>query len=145
MAVAARSEPAAARWIVTGRSLDLSRPLVMGILNVTPDSFSDGGELTGVQPALERASAMLRAGASILDVGGESTRPGATDVPVDQEIERVVPVVEALVGRFDVPLSIDTRKSEVARAALDAGATIVNDVSGLRYDPEVARVVSTGS
>ena len=141
MAVEVRSARAA-QWTVVGKTLDLSEPRVMGILNITPDSFSDGGELTGVESALERAAAMVRAGAAILDVGGESTRPGASDVPVDEEIARVVPVVEAVAARFDVPVSIDTRKSAVALAALDAGAALVNDVSGLRHDPRIAGVVA---
>jgi dihydropteroate synthase len=114
----------------------------MGILNLPPDSFSDGGELSGVDDALARAGAMVQAGAGILDVGGESTRPGAEEVPAAREIRRVAPVVEALARRFDVPVSVDTRKAEVARAALDAGAVIVNDVSGLAHDPEMAGLVA---
>jgi len=113
---------------------------VMGILNVTPDSFHDGGEYDDVSAALERAREMVDAGVDIIDVGGESTRPGADPVSVDEEIERVVPVVEALAD-FDVLLSVDTRKAAVGRAALDAGADVLNDVSGLD-DPEMARVAA---
>jgi dihydropteroate synthase len=114
----------------------------MGILNVTPDSFSDGGELRGADDALRRGEAMLAQGASLLDVGGESTRPGARSVPVAEELRRVIPVVEALVRRLPLPVSVDTRKAEVARAALDAGAAVVNDVSGLAYDPRVGEAVA---
>jgi dihydropteroate synthase len=135
------SDPPAA-WRVLGRALDLSRPVVMGILNVTPDSFSDGGELEDVPAALARALALVEEGAGILDVGGESTRPGAREVPADEELERVVPVVASVAERVDVPVSIDTRKAVVARAALDAGAALVNDVSGLRHDPAMGRVVA---
>lgn len=114
----------------------------MGILNVTPDSFSDGGELDSVEAALQRGEAMVEAGAGILDVGGESTRPGASPVPPDEELRRVIPVLRALVERVAVPLSVDTRNAEVARRALNAGAAIVNDVSGLRHDREMAPVVA---
>lgn len=128
-----------------GTSLDTSRPLVMGILNVTPDSFSDGGELADDPSlALDRARAMVEAGAALLDVGGESTRPGADPVPEAEEIRRVLPVVEALVRELSVPVSVDTRKAAVAHAALAAGAVIVNDVSGLTHDPAVGEVVAEG-
>jgi dihydropteroate synthase len=113
---------------------------VMGILNVTPDSFHDGGEYDDREAALERAAAMVEAGADIVDVGGESTRPGAEPVPAEEEIERVVPVVEELAGG-DALVSVDTRKSAVARAAMEAGADVLNDVSGLA-DPEMARVAA---
>lgn len=132
----------AAVWRMRHRSLVLDAPVVMGILNVTPDSFSDGGELTSVARAVDRAAAMVREGAGILDVGGESTRPGARPVAADHEIERAVPVVEALTARFDLPVSIDTRKAPVASAALAAGADVVNDVSGMDHDPEMAGVVA---
>jgi dihydropteroate synthase len=126
-----------------GRALHLGeRTLVMGILNVTPDSFSDGGALRGVPAAVEAAARMLDAGADLIDVGGESTRPGATAVPEAEELRRVVPVVEALAARLQVPISIDTYKASVAEAAADAGAAIVNDISGLRYDPRLAEVVA---
>ena len=114
----------------------------MGILNVTPDSFSDGGESMGVNAALRRAEALILEGADILDVGGESTRPGARLVPEGEELERVLPVVEALASRFATPISVDTRKAAVAQAALDAGAAIVNDVSALAFDPPMAEVVA---
>ncbi|NKE35796.1 dihydropteroate synthase [Natronococcus sp. JC468] len=116
------------------------RTAVMGILNVTPDSFHDGGEYDSLEDAVARAEAMVEAGADVIDIGGESTRPGADPVPVEEEIDRVVPVVEALAD-FDVPLSIDTRRATVAEAALEAGADIINDVSGLE-DPEMRFVVA---
>src|SRR5690242_544237 len=100
------------------------RTLIMGILNVTPDSFSDGGQFLSVDDAVAQAEKMISEGADIIDVGGESTRPGGEPVSVEEEIQRVVPVIEALSRRFDTPVSVDTTKSEVARAALDAGASI---------------------
>ena len=118
------------------------RTLIMGILNVTPDSFSDGGQFLSVDDALAHAEKMISEGADIIDVGGESTRPGGEPVSVQEEIGRVVPVIEALSRRFETPLSVDTTKSEVARAALDAGAAIVNDVSALRFDFYVADAVA---
>jgi len=118
------------------------RTLIMGILNVTPDSFSDGGQFLTVDDAVAHAEQMISEGADIIDVGGESTRPGGEPVSVEEEIERVVPVIEVLVRRFEVPISVDTTKSEVARAALDAGAAIVNDVSALRFDFYVADAVA---
>ncbi len=131
------------RWKVRGRELDLSVPLVMGILNVTPDSFSDGGEVPTVEAAVARGRELLSQGADVLDIGGESTRPGRTGlVPVEEERRRVVPVVEAL--RQALPgavLSVDTMKAPVARDALAAGAHLINDVTGLRHDPGLAGVV----
>ena len=119
------------------------RTLIMGILNVTPDSFSDGGRFLSVDDALAQAEKMISEGADIVDVGGESTRPGGEPISVDEEIGRVVPVIEALTRRFSsMPVSVDTTKSEVARAALDAGAAIVNDVSALRFDFYVADAVA---
>src|SRR3982751_4910754 len=118
------------------------RTLIMGILNVTPDSFSDGGRFLSLDDALAQAEKMISEGADIIDVGGESTRPGGEPVSVEEEIERVVPVIDALSRRVDVPLSVDTTKSEVARAALDAGVSIVNDVSALRFDFYVADAVA---
>jgi dihydropteroate synthase len=105
------------------------RTLVMGIVNVTPDSFSDGGSFLDTASAVDQGARLAEEGADVLDVGGESTRPGAAQVPVDDELERVVPVVEQLVKQVDVPVGVDTRKAEVARRALDAGAAIVNDVT----------------
>jgi dihydropteroate synthase len=118
------------------------RTLVVGILNVTPDSFSDGGRLGDVATAVARGLALFEEGADWVDVGGESTRPGAARVPVDEEIRRTAPVVEALRRRGAGPLAIDTTKAEVARAALDAGADVVNDVSGLAFDPAMAALVA---
>ena len=118
------------------------RTLIMGILNVTPDSFSDGGQFSSREEALAHAEKMIAEGADIIDVGGESTRPGAEPISVEEEIERVVPVIEWLSQRFETPISVDTTKSEVARAALAAGASIVNDVSALRFDFYVADAVA---
>lgn len=115
-------------------------PKLMGILNVTPDSFSDGGQHADVASAVEHGLRMIDEGADLLDVGGESTRPGATPVPLDEELRRVVPVVRELVRRTTVPISIDTYKAEVARQCLDAGAVIVNDISGLTFDADMPRV-----
>ena len=119
------------------------RTLIMGILNVTPDSFSDGGLFASVDDAVAHAERLISEGADIIDVGGESTRPGRSEpVSAEEEISRVVPVIEALARRVSVPLSVDTTKSEVARAALDAGAAIVNDISALRFDFYVADAVA---
>lgn len=113
-------------------TLDLSQPLVMGILNVTPDSFSDGGRFIDVSRAVDHALRMIEQGAGMIDVGGESTRPGAADVSEDEEIRRVVPVIEALVARASIPISIDTSKAAVMSAAVAAGASLINDVRALR-------------
>ncbi|MEX2295712.1 MAG: dihydropteroate synthase [Gemmatimonadota bacterium] len=129
-------------WRVRGGVIPLEHPVVMGILNVTPDSFSDGGELDELDRLLFRADAMVEEGASILDLGGESTRPGARVVSEEEELRRVVPMVAALAARFAVPISVDTRKARVADEALSAGAAIVNDVSALSFDPVMTRVVS---
>ncbi len=118
------------------------RPHVMGILNVTPDSFSDGGTFLDPQAALDRAVAMVEEGADLIDVGGESTRPGSRGVSVEEELARVIPVVEALAPRLGVPLSVDTAKAAVAERAVGAGAAIVNDVSGLTADPGMAGTVA---
>jgi len=124
-------------------TLDLeSRVLVMGALNVTPDSFSDGGRYADRENAVSRALEIEAEGADILDVGGESTRPGSKPVSAEEEMDRVLPVIGALRGRLRIPISVDTTKSEVARAALQAGAEIINDVSGLRFDPAVAEVAA---
>jgi dihydropteroate synthase len=125
--------------------LDLSEPCVMGVLNVTPDSFSDGGRYADVADAIERGVAMAGEGAAIIDVGGESTRPGAADVGLQEELERVVPVIEALVRRVPVPVSVDTSKPEVMQAAIAAGASLVNDVKALRAPGAVEAVAGTGA
>lgn len=126
-------------WQIRDRSLPIGeRTLVMGILNVTPDSFSDGDQFLSLDNAIAHAEVMISDGADIIDVGGESTRPGGEPVSAEEEIQRVVPVIAELSKRSNTPISIDTTKSEVARAALDAGASIVNDVSGLRFDFYVA-------
>ena len=119
------------------------RTLIMGILNVTPDSFSDGGKFLDLDKALAHAEQMISEGADIIDVGGESTRPGGNEpVSTEEEIKRIVPVIEALARTTNIPISVDTTKSEVARAALDAGAAIVNDVSALRFDFYLADAVA---
>jgi dihydropteroate synthase len=125
--------------------LDLARPQVMGVLNVTPDSFSDGGRHIGVAAAVERALEMVEEGAAVVDVGGESTRPGAVAVEADEEIRRVVPVIEALAARIVVPISVDTSKPEVIRAAIRAGARLVNDVRGLRLPGALEAVSESGA
>lgn len=116
------------------------RTLIMGVLNVTPDSFSDGGQFLDARSAIEHAFQMERAGADILDIGGESTRPGSLGVSAQQELDRVLPVLNQLRGRLKIPISIDTQKTAVAEAAVNAGAEIINDVSALRSDPELAKV-----
>jgi len=133
--------------IAGGRTLLIGeRTLVMGVLNVTPDSFSDGGEFLSLDSALKHAAQMIAEGADIIDVGGESTRPGgAAIVSPQEELARVLPVIEQLAKRFDVPTSVDTTKALVARAALDAGAAIVNDVSALRFDVQLADEVAKSS
>jgi len=118
------------------------RTLIMGILNITPDSFSDGGVHFDADAAIRSAMAMVEAGADILDVGGESTRPGADPLPVEEELRRVVPVIEAIASRVNVPISIDTYKAAVAERAMDAGALIVNDISAFAYDPGIAEVAA---
>lgn len=115
---------------------------IMGILNVTPDSFSDGGRFRRLDDALKHAEEMIRDGADILDVGGESTRPGHTRITDSEETERVIPVIEKLKQEFDIPVSIDTYKSSVAKAALQAGADMVNDIWGLKYDKNMASVIA---
>jgi len=125
-------------WRCGRFTLTLERPLVMGILNVTPDSFSDGGLYGDVPAAVEHALRMADAGADIIEIGGESTRPGSDEVSPSEELARVLPVVEHLLGRVDVPLSIDTRHAPVARVCVEAGAAIMNDVSGFRDPAMVA-------
>jgi dihydropteroate synthase len=123
--------------------LDFSqKTYVMGILNVTPDSFSDGGQYFDKSTAIKRAIQMSEDGADIIDIGGESTRPGSQPLAIEEELRRTLPVIEALTKEINTPISIDTYKSEVAKRALDAGAAMVNDISGLRFDTEMPKVVS---
>jgi dihydropteroate synthase len=125
-----------------------ARPLILGIVNVTPDSFSDGGQHFSCEAAVEFGLSLVHDGADVLDIGGESTRPGAVPVPLDEELRRIVPVVERLARATNVLLSVDTYKAEVARQALDAGASIINDVTGLQGDrnmPEVVRRAGAGA
>jgi dihydropteroate synthase len=131
--------------LLAGRScrLSLERPLIMGILNVTPDSFSDGGRYRSVESALRRGLELAAEGADLIDVGGESTRPGAAPVSAHEEMDRVVPVIEALRREVALPLSVDTNKAAVARASVAAGAEFINDISGLRFDPEMAATAAT--
>jgi dihydropteroate synthase len=130
-------------WHLPDRTLPLSgRALVMGIVNVTPDSFSDGGRFASPDAAVAHALELVREGADLLDVGGESSRPGAEPVPADEELRRVLPVVRALAARAGVPLSVDTAKAAVADACLAAGAHVVNDITALRGDPDMPRVVA---
>lgn len=130
-------------WITARGRLSVARPLVVGILNLTPDSFYDGGRHATPADAVARAEELIAGGAAILDIGGESTRPGAQPVAAQAELERIMPVIEALGRRWpEVPLSVDTMKAEVAEAVLDAGAAIINDVTALRHDPELAAVVA---
>jgi dihydropteroate synthase len=132
----------AASWTIRGRELPLAQPLVMGIVNVTPDSFSDGGAHATFSAALEHANRLIDEGADLIDVGGESTRPGAADVPLDEELRRVVPLIEAL-ARGAVPVSVDTSKPDVMRASIAAGAAIVNDVMALRAPGAVDAVAGS--
>lgn len=128
---------------IGNREFDIDRhTYVWGILNVTPDSFSDGGKWNGMSEALKRVEAMLQEGMDVLDIGGESTRPGHTQISEEEEIARVVPVIEAVKKRFDVPVSLDTYKASVARAGIDAGADLINDIWGLKYDDRMAEVIA---
>jgi dihydropteroate synthase len=130
-------------WKIGERVFDVSRHgLIMGVLNVTPDSFSDGGEFLTAEKATERGLQMAAEGADIIDIGGESARPGAEPVTADEELRRVIPVIENLRRKLDVPISIDTSKAEVARAAIEAGALIVNDVTGGRGDDKMLPLVA---
>lgn len=128
------------RWKTSRREFEFGRTLLMGILNVTPDSFSDGGRFLEPDYALRRVETMIADGADIIDVGGESTRPNGGRVAADEETARVVPVIGAIARRFDIAVSVDTSKSVVARAAIGAGAEIVNDISGFAFDPDIAGV-----
>jgi len=129
---------------VPGLSFDFSVPRVMGILNVTPDSFSDGGRFVGLDAAMAQAERMVAEGADILDIGGESTRPGAAAVSLDEEMARVLPVIERLRATFEIPVSIDTSKPELMRAAVDAGAGMINDVCALAAPGAIAAAADTG-
>ncbi len=131
------------QWKIAGRVLDLScHGLIMGVLNVTPDSFSDGGKFVTVEKAAEHGLKMAAEGAQIIDVGGESTRPGAESIVAEEELRRVVPVIKQLRAKIDIVISIDTSKAQVARAAIGAGASIVNDVTGGRGDKEMMPLVA---
>lgn len=131
--------------LIGNREFDLENrkhTYVMGILNVTPDSFSDGGSYNNIDLALKHTEKMIEEGADIIDVGGESTRPGHVQISDVQEIERVVPVIEAIKKRFDIPLSVDTYKSTVAKASIEVGTDLINDIWGLKYDDNMAKVIA---
>jgi dihydropteroate synthase len=141
-AAAVTSEEEVGRsWRTARRAIDLSNPVLMGVLNITPDSFFDGGRFFDRDLAIRRLEELASEGADIIDIGGESTRPGSLAVSENEELDRVLPVLEAAAA-FDVPISIDTTKSAVARRALEAGAEIINDISGLRFDPDLARLAA---
>ena len=128
---------------IGNRSFDVTSDCyIMGILNVTPDSFSDGGKWTDIEKAKKHVAEMIEEGASIIDVGGESTRPGHVQITIEEEISRVVPVIEMIKANFDIPVSIDSYKGQVVEAALKAGADMVNDIWGLKYDPKVAELIA---
>lgn len=128
---------------IGNREFDIeNKTYVMGILNITPDSFSDGGNFNHLDKALFHAEEMIKEGAAIIDIGGESTRPGYTLLSENEEIERVVPIIEALKQRFDIPLSLDTYKSEVAKAGILAGIDLINDIWGLKYDKHMAQLIA---
>src|SRR5881296_1603609 len=130
-------------WKIGDRIFDLSpHGLIMGVLNVTPDSFSDGGKFFAAEKAIEHGLKMAADGADIVDVGGESTRPGAESIAADEELRRVIPVIETLRAKIDIPISIDTSKSSVARAAIRAGASIVNDVTGGQGDERMLPLIA---
>jgi len=130
-------------WRTSKRRINYGeKTLIMAILNVTPDSFSDGGKFYSIDDALRQAEKLVEEGADILDIGGESTRPNSARVSKEEEIRRVAPVIEAIVKRFDIPVSIDTSKAEVAEKAVESGAEIINDVSGLRFDERIAEVAA---
>ena len=128
-----------------GTSLDLSHPHVMGILNVTPDSFSDGGRYNHLDAALKHTEQMIKDGAAIIDVGGESTRPGHEKITDQEEIDRILPVIEKIKQEFSVPVSLDTYKAAVAKEGIQAGADLLNDIWGLQYDPAMGKIVADSS
>jgi dihydropteroate synthase len=131
------------RLITKRFNLDLSqRPHLMGILNITPDSFSDGGHYLDPDRALERAWEMVEEGADLIDIGGESSRPGAQSISVEEELQRIIPIIQVLAKKVPVPLSVDTVKAKVAEAALDKGASIINDISALSFDSQMAEVIA---
>ncbi|PLP37454.1 dihydropteroate synthase, partial [Klebsiella variicola] len=132
------------KLVAQGSTLDLSHPHVMGILNVTPDSFSDGGAHNSLVEAVKHANLMINAGATIIDIGGESTRPGAAEVSVEEELARVIPVVEAIAQRFEVWISVDTSKPEVIRESARAGAHIINDIRSLTEPGALQAAAETG-
>ncbi|CAN5329740.1 dihydropteroate synthase [soil metagenome] len=129
-------------WQTSRREISLEKTLVMAVLNVTPDSFSDGGKFFSTDEALKQAEKLIDKGADILDIGGESTRPKSERISVKEEIRRVIPIIREISKRFEVPISIDTSKSEVAQKAFESGAEIINDVSGLRFDEKIAEVAA---
>lgn len=129
-------------WQTARRTFELNKTLVMAILNVTPDSFSDGGKHFSIDDALRQAEILINEGADILDIGGESSRPNSERVAADEEIRRVVPIIEAISRRFNTAISIDTSKSEVANAAVEAGAEIINDISGLQFDENLGETAA---
>ena len=129
-------------WQTSRRAISLEKTFVMAILNVTPDSFSDGGRFFSETEALKQAEKFIEEGAGVLDIGGESTRPNSEKVSAAEEIRRVVPIIEAIAKRFDIPVSIDTSKREVAEKAIQSGAEIINDISGLRFDERLAEVAA---
>lgn len=128
---------------IGNRNFDIeNHTYIMGILNVTPDSFSDGGKFNNIDKALFHVEEMIKEGADIIDVGGESTRPGHIQISMQEEIERVVPIIDKITSNFDLPVSIDSYKAKVALAGIAAGATLVNDVWGLKYDPDMAKLIA---
>ena len=129
-------------WMCRGRAIELGKTLMMGVMNITPDSFSDGGHFFDPDVAVKRALDMIDEGAAIIDIGGESSRPGSQPVSADEQIRRTVPVISALAEQSDCLISIDTMSAEVARAALDAGAHIINDISAFERDPQMAAVAA---
>ncbi|MBU4485251.1 dihydropteroate synthase [bacterium] len=127
---------------IGNKTFDFRTPIIMGILNVTPDSFSDGGKYSNQTLAVKHAIRMISDGADIIDIGGESSRPGSDQVDADEEIARTIPIIREIRAKSDSPISIDTMKSQVAKAALEAGADMINDVSGLRHDKDMVRLVA---